>query len=46
MTQPQARQDFDDEVRADISYEKGLAVKAAIAIVLVLAVIALRILFI
>lgn len=46
MTEPQTRQDFDEEVRADIRYEKGLAVKAAIAIVLVLAAIALRVLFI
>lgn len=46
MTQPQARRDFDDEVRADIRYEKGLVIKAAAAIVLVLAVIVLRVLFI
>jgi hypothetical protein len=46
MTQPETRPAYDDEVRADIRYEKGLVVKAGVAIVLVLVVIALRILFI
>jgi hypothetical protein len=39
------RPDFDDEVRADIKYERGLAVKAAVSVVLVIAVIVIRVLF-
>jgi hypothetical protein len=39
------RPDFDDEVSADVRYEKGLAVKAAVAIALVLVVILVRTLF-
>lgn len=45
MTQPEHRPDFDNEVRADIRYEKGLAVKAAVAVALVLVVIVVRMLF-
>jgi len=37
--------DFDKEVRANVRYEKGLAVKAVIAVVLVLIVIGLRLVF-
>jgi hypothetical protein len=39
------RPDYDDEVKADIKYERGLAVKAAVAIALVLVVILVRTLF-
>ena len=39
------RPDFDDEVRADIKYERGLAVKAAVSVALVVAVIVIRALF-
>ncbi len=42
----QPRPDFDDEVSADIRYERGLAVKAAIAVALVLVVIVIRMVFI
>jgi hypothetical protein len=45
MTEVQPRPDFDDEVSADIRYEKGLAVKAAIAVALVLVVVLIRTLF-
>ena len=45
MTEVQPRPDFDDEVSADIRYEKGLAVKAAIAVALVLVVVLVRTLF-
>jgi hypothetical protein len=45
MTALEPRPDFDDEVRADVRYEKGLAIKAAIAVVLVLLVIWLRMIF-
>jgi len=45
MTEVQPRPDFDDEVSADVRYEKGLAVKAAIAIALVLVVVLVRTLF-
>ena len=37
--------DFDKEVRANVRYEKGLAVKAVIAVVLVLIVIGLLLVF-
>jgi hypothetical protein len=36
---------FDEEVRAAISYEKGLAVKALIALALVGIMVAMRMLF-
>ena len=36
---------FDDEIRATVSYEKGLAVKALLAIALVAAVLAFRVYF-
>jgi hypothetical protein len=39
------RPDYDDEVKADIKYERGLAVKAAVSIALVLVVVVIRILF-
>lgn len=45
MTEMLPRPDFDDEVSADVRYEKGLAVKAAVAIALVLVVILVRTLF-
>jgi|HubBroStandDraft_2_1064218.scaffolds.fasta_scaffold70151_2 hypothetical protein len=45
MTEVQPRPDFDDEVSADIRYERGLAVKAAIAIAMVVIVALLRSLF-
>jgi hypothetical protein len=45
MTQVQPRPGFDDEVRADVRYEKGLLAKAGVAVVLVLIVIGLRLLF-
>lgn len=45
MTQVPPRPDFDDEVRADVRYEKGLLAKAGAALVLVLIVIGLRLLF-
>lgn len=41
----EAGTDFDAEVRANVRYEQGLAVKAAIAVVLVLIVIGLRLVF-
>jgi len=44
MTEVQPRPDFDDEV-SDIRYERGLAVKAAIAIATVVIVALLRSLF-
>jgi hypothetical protein len=45
MTEVQPQPDFDDEVSADIRYERGLAVKAAIAIATVVIVALLRSLF-
>jgi hypothetical protein len=45
MTEVQPRPDFDAEVSADIRYERGLAVKAAIAIAMVVIVALLRSLF-
>ncbi len=36
---------FDDEIRAAVRYEKGLAVKALLAIALVAVVLALRVYF-
>jgi hypothetical protein len=36
---------FDDEVRTAVSYEKGLAIKALLAIALVLLVLAFRVYF-
>jgi hypothetical protein len=45
MTEVQPRPDFDDEVSADVRYERGLAVKAAIAIATVVIVALLRALF-
>jgi hypothetical protein len=42
MTEVQPRPDFDDEVSADVRYEKVLAVKAAAAVALVLVVILIR----
>jgi hypothetical protein len=46
MTEMLPRPDFDDEVSADTRYEKGLAVKAAIAVGIVLLVILIRALLI
>jgi hypothetical protein len=34
---------FDEEIRAAIRYERGIAVKALVAIALVLAVLAIRV---
>jgi hypothetical protein len=45
MTQLEPRPDFDAEVRANVRYERGLAIKAALAIVLVIVVIAIRMLW-
>jgi hypothetical protein len=45
MTQLEPRPDFDAEVRANVRYERGLAVKAALAIALVLVVIVIRMLW-
>jgi hypothetical protein len=48
---PQARADaeaariFDEEIRTAVRYEKGLAVKAVIALALVALVVAVRMLF-
>jgi hypothetical protein len=39
------RPDFDDEVRADIRYERGLAVEAVVSVALVVAVIVIQALF-
>jgi hypothetical protein len=36
---------FDDEIRSAVRYEKGLAVKALLAIALVAVVLALRVYF-
>jgi hypothetical protein len=46
LTEIEPRPDFDDEISADVRYERGLAVKAAIAVALVLVVIVIRILLI
>jgi hypothetical protein len=37
--------DFDQEIRAAVRYERGLAVKAVIALVIVALVILIRLLF-
>jgi hypothetical protein len=42
---PPAAPSFEDEVRAAVSYEKGLAGKAMVAIAIVAIVIAVRFLF-
>ena len=42
---PPSAPSFDDEVDADVRYEKGLAVKALLAIALVAAVLAFRVYF-
>jgi hypothetical protein len=36
---------FDDEIRSAVSYERGLAVKALLAVALVLVILALRLLY-
>jgi hypothetical protein len=42
---PPSAPSFEDEIRAAVSYEKGLAVKALIAIAVVLIVLAVRFYF-
>jgi hypothetical protein len=42
---PPSAPSFEDEVHAAVSYERGLAVKALMAIVLVLLVLAVRVYF-
>jgi hypothetical protein len=42
VTQLEPRPDFDAEVRANVRYERGLAIKAAVAIALVMMVIVIR----
>jgi hypothetical protein len=42
---PPTAPSFEQEVHTDLSYEKGLAVKALVAIALVLLVIAVRVYF-
>jgi hypothetical protein len=46
LTEIEPRPEFDQEVSADVRYERGLAVKAAVAVVLVVAVVVVRMLFI
>jgi hypothetical protein len=46
LTELEPRPEFDSEVSADVRYERGLAVKAAVAVVLVVAVVVVRMLFI
>jgi hypothetical protein len=46
LTELEPRPEFDHEVRADVRYERGLALKAAVALVLVVAVVVVRMLFI
>ncbi|HEY4853328.1 MAG TPA: hypothetical protein VII22_21270 [Streptosporangiaceae bacterium] len=45
MTDPEIVRIFHEEVRSAVSYEKGLAVKALIALALVGIVVAMRMLF-
>ncbi len=42
---PPSAPSFDDEIRAVVRYEKGLAVKALLAIALVAVIITLRVYF-
>jgi hypothetical protein len=42
---PASAPSFDDELRAAVRYEKGLVVKAVLAIALVAVVLALRVYF-
>ncbi len=42
---PPSAPSFDDEIRRDVRYEQGLAVKALLAIALVGLVLALRVVF-
>jgi hypothetical protein len=41
----QSAQTFDEEVRSAVSYERGLAVKALIALAIVALVVTIRLLF-
>jgi hypothetical protein len=42
---PASAPSFDDEIKAAVRYEKGLVVKAVVAIALVAVVLALRVYF-
>jgi hypothetical protein len=46
VTQLEPHPNFDDEIRANVKYEKNLAIKAAIAIAMVIVVIVVRSFFI